>query len=77
MAGTKIGGMKAAATTKERHGAGFYARIGTVGGKNGNTGGFATKALCGCSVITGLHIKPQCAGRKGGRNGKPGTRKTK
>jgi|SanBayMetagenome_1026888.scaffolds.fasta_scaffold100877_2 hypothetical protein len=34
MAGTKIGGTKAAATNYERHGADFYARIGSVGGKN-------------------------------------------
>ncbi len=42
MAGTIEGGRKAAATIKERHGKGFYARIGAIGGKNGNTGGFAS-----------------------------------
>lgn len=41
MAGTKIGGMKAAATNKAKHGADFYAKIGAKGGKNGHTGGFA------------------------------------
>lgn len=42
MAGTKAGGLKAAATNKERHGEGFYARIGAIGGRNGHTGGFAS-----------------------------------
>lgn len=41
MAGTKLGGQKAAATNKTRHGSDFYARIGAKGGRNGNTGGFA------------------------------------
>lgn len=41
MAGTKAGGLKAAETNKAKHGAGFYARIGAIGGKNGHTGGFA------------------------------------
>ena len=52
MAGTKLGGLKAAATNKERHGADFYSRIGKQGGKNGHTGGFASmtpeeRKLCG------------------------------
>lgn len=41
MAGTKIGGMKAAATNKSKHGSDFYAKIGAKGGRNGHTGGFA------------------------------------
>ena len=41
MAGTKAGGLKAAATNKIRHGEDFYARIGSKGGSNGHTGGFA------------------------------------
>ena len=32
MAGTKLGGRKAAATNKEKHGEDFYKRIGTLGG---------------------------------------------
>lgn len=40
MAGTKAGGMKAAATNKERHGEDFYSNIGRKGGQNGHTGGF-------------------------------------
>ena len=41
MAGTRAGGIKAAATNLERHGADFYSRIGTKGGMMGHTGGFA------------------------------------
>ena len=40
MAGTKLGGLKAAATNKARHGSNFYAQIGAKGGKKGTTGGF-------------------------------------
>lgn len=42
MAGTKAGGIKAAATNKKRHGIGFYREIGRKGGQNGHTGGFAS-----------------------------------
>lgn len=41
MAGTKEGGKRAALTNYKLHGRDFYARIGRIGGKNGNTGGFA------------------------------------
>ena len=41
MAGTKEGGVRAAATNKARHGKDFYAKIGAKGGKLGRTGGFA------------------------------------
>lgn len=41
MAGTKAGGIAAAATNKERYGDDFYGRIGSIGGKRGRTGGFA------------------------------------
>jgi general stress protein YciG len=41
MAGTKDGGLKAAATNKAKYGKEFYARIGAVGGQRGHTGGFA------------------------------------
>jgi len=55
MAGTKIGGVKAAATNKKRHGKNFYAQIGAKGGKKGVTGGFyANRELA------------RAAGRKGG-----------
>ena len=37
----RAGGLKAAATNKERHGEDFYKQIGRKGGKAGKTGGFA------------------------------------
>jgi uncharacterized protein len=40
MAGTKAGGLAAAATNKTKYGPDFYAKIGAMGGKAGNTGGF-------------------------------------
>lgn len=40
MAGTKAGGMKAAAKNLAKD-PNFYAKIGSKGGKNGRTGGFA------------------------------------
>lgn len=56
MAGTKAGGMKAAATNKAKYGADFYAKIGAQGGKLGRTGGFyANRELA------------REAGRKGGK----------
>lgn len=41
MAGTKNGGLKAAATNKNRYGKEFYARIGAIGGKKTGLKGFA------------------------------------
>lgn len=61
MAGTKAGGIKAARTNKERQGEDFYARIGSIGGKNGHTGGFAANPELARE-----------AGRKGGRISKRG-----
>ena len=56
MAGTKLGGAKAAATNKTKYGKDFYARIGSMGGKIGRTGGFyANRDLA------------RIAGAKGGR----------
>ncbi len=40
MAGTKAGGLAAAATNKKKYGKDFYAKIGAKGGKLGHTGGF-------------------------------------
>lgn len=55
MAGTKIGGLKAAAKNLARdpH---FYERIGKIGGQNGKTGGFASNPELA-----------RIAGAKGGR----------
>jgi hypothetical protein len=56
MAGTKTGGMTAAATNKAKYGADFYAKIGAIGGKKGHTGGFAANPELA-----------RMAGAKGGR----------
>lgn len=56
MAGTLIGGKKAAQVNKELYGKDFYKNIGSIGGKKGTTGGFfANKELA------------RIAGAKGGR----------
>lgn len=41
MAGTKLGGTKAAATNKAKYGSAFYAMIGAKGGKKTGMKGFA------------------------------------
>jgi general stress protein YciG len=64
MVGTKAGGIKAAKTNLEKHGADFYKRIGKKGGQNGHTGGFAAnRALA------------RVAGAKGGRISRRGKAK--
>jgi general stress protein YciG len=61
MAGNIAGGKAAALTNKARHGADFYARIGSAGGKKGTTGGFfANRELA------------KSAGKKGGTISKRG-----
>lgn len=42
MSGTIEGGKKAAKTNIKLHGKDFYKRIGSKGGRNGHTGGFAS-----------------------------------
>lgn len=66
MAGTKAGGLKAAATNKAKYGDGFYANIGRKGGQNGHTGGFAANPALA-----------RIAGAKGGRKSKRGPAKKK
>jgi general stress protein YciG len=66
MAGTKEGGRKAAAKNVARD-PDFYAKIGSVGGKNGNTGGFAAYTNCNCNLVSEEHHKAVCAGVVGGR----------
>lgn len=56
MVGTKAGGLKAAATNKKRHGKDFFKKIGSKGGQNGHTGGFASNPELA-----------RTAGAKGGR----------
>ena len=55
MAGTKLGGQKAAAKNLQRE-PDFYKRIGAIGGKRGTTGGFAANPELA-----------RIAGAKGGR----------
>lgn len=55
MAGTKAGGLKAAAKNKSKD-PNFYAKIGAKGGRNGKTGGFAANPELA-----------RIAGAKGGR----------
>lgn len=56
MAGTKAGGIAAAATNKRKYGDDFYHKIGGKGGRLGRTGGFfANRELA------------RTAGAKGGR----------
>lgn len=80
MAGTIDGGKAAAATNKLKYGADFYARIGSMGGKNGKTGGFAADIVCDCDAFDALyeydttHYKRQCAGKKGGLISRRGRR---
>lgn len=56
MPGTLAGGRKAAKTNKLKYGEDFYSRIGTKGGRNGHTGGFAANPALA-----------RIAGAKGGR----------
>lgn len=55
MSGTKVSGKKAAATNKRKYGEDFYIKIGALGGKASNTGGFTNRELA------------RRAGRIGGR----------
>ena len=64
MAGTKAGGLKAAATNLDRHGKDFYKRIGQKGGRNSHTGGFAANPELA-----------RTAGAKGGRISRRGRAK--
>lgn len=52
MVGTKAGGIKARETNLKKHGADFYQRIGSKGGKNSRTGGFASYVV-GADGLTG------------------------
>jgi hypothetical protein len=52
MAGTKAGGQAAAATNKLKHGEDFYAKLGVLGGKASNNGGFASDKV-GADGLTG------------------------
>jgi uncharacterized protein len=70
MAGTLAGGKKAAKTNLKRYGKDFYVKIGSKGGKLGNTGGFATHKV-GKDGLDGRE-RAVVAGRKGGAISKRG-----
>ena len=79
MAGTRAGGLKAAAKNKLIHGEDFYKNIGKIGGRNGDTGGFASGFKCDgkCNLdhIFGLdHKVARCAGFKGGTISRRGSK---
>ncbi len=63
MAGTRLGGLKAAATNRLRHGLNFYSGIGRKGGKISRGGGFAMN-----------HDLAVEAGRIGGAKSRRGSR---
>ena len=73
MSGTKLGGQKAAATNRIKHGKDFYARIGRKGGKNGHNGGFAAETI-GRDGLTGPE-RAKKAGAKGGKISRRGISK--
>lgn len=56
MPGTKTGGLKARETNLKKYGKEFYRLIGSKGGQNGHTGGFAARPELA-----------RIAGAKGGR----------
>jgi general stress protein YciG len=60
MAGTQMGGQKAAATNKAKYGSDFYRRIGAQGGAASGTGGFYHAKLQGREDFI------REAGRRGG-----------
>lgn len=69
MSGSKEGGLKCKSTLLDKLGADGYkahmAFIGSLGGRNGNTGGFAAEEV-GSDGLTGRE-RAREAGRKGGR----------
>lgn len=65
MAGTKAGGLKAAAKNLSKD-PDFYRKIGGKGGRNGKTGGYGAYIQCNCNIIKYPHHKAQCSGVKGG-----------
>lgn len=64
MPGTVDGGKRAAETNKTKHGHDFYARIGSIGGKLGTTGGFGSDKI-GRDGLTGKE-RARRAGALGG-----------
>lgn len=78
MAGTKLGGQKAAETNKRLHGEGFYGKIGHLGGQRSKNGGFASDKV-GPDGLTGRQrakevgkIGGEISSRRGIANGMSG-----
>ena len=72
MSGTREGGLKARDKNLSKD-PDFYAVIGAKGGRNGNTGGFASYTMCNCDVMPEMvHHKAQCRGKLGGYKSKRG-----
>lgn len=67
--------MKAAQTNKKLHGPDFFARIGKIGGRNSNSGGFGSTKV-GKDGLTGQE-RARRAGRIGGLKSKRGPAKKK
>lgn len=66
MGGNRTGGLKAAATNRERHGRDFYTELGRKGGKASRGGGFAkSRELASIAGRKGGSV----SSRKGVRNG--------
>lgn len=64
MSGTREGGIRAAETNKAKYGKGWYAQIGSKGGKASGHGGFASNVV-GEDGLTGRE-RARIAGKKGG-----------
>ena len=73
MSGTKAGGIKARETNLRLYGKDFYRRNGQKGGKNGNTGGFASNVV-GADGLTGRQ-RAVLAGAIGGHISRRGKAK--
>lgn len=65
MAGSKIGGLRAAATNKRLYGANFYIVQGAKGGRAGRGGGFASTNV-GSDGLTGQE-RARIVGQIGGQ----------
>jgi len=66
MAGSKIGGIKTAATNIEKYGADYYRNIGRIGGKSGKAQG----------TIKGFALNPELARIAGSKGRKISKRTT-
>lgn len=65
MSGTSAGGQAARDRNRKLYGDDYYARIGSIGGKKGHTGGFSSNAV-GKDGLTGRQ-RARIAGSKGGK----------